>query len=98
MGLSLQQNLIPSNNEDAMNPSYIAFNMVLPTTSSRTVPSMSVPSATLWPQDTSLSTVTPNLALSPDTTTLVTLEAPLMSMSEVIPQMYNGDNVTDAFI
>jgi len=94
-GHSFQENPVPSDNDDAKDLSFAASNAVPPTTSSRTVPSTSFPSATLWPQDTLLYDVVPDPTSSLTTTPVMTLETPPILKSEVAPQMYNGGIVTE---
>jgi len=62
--------------------------------SNRTVHCGSAPSATLQPLDISPLPALLALVPSPDITPLA-VAAPQMLMTEVVPQMYNGGNVTE---
>ena len=64
-------------------------------TLNKTVPSGSVPSATSRPLDNSPLPALLAPFVSQDTTRLLTATAPPTLKSEVVPQMYNGGNVTE---
>jgi len=63
--------------------------------SNRTVHCGSVPSATSQPLDISPLPALLTLVVSPEPTLPSTVAAPQMLMTEVVPQMYNGGNVTE---
>jgi len=72
-----------------------AFSVDPAATLNKTVPSGSAPSATSLLLAISLPLAHPAPGPFLDTTLPLTAVAPLMSKSEVAPQMYNGDNVTE---
>ena len=98
VAFSLQEGLVSLNDEHTtqeLSTTIDALSVAPFATLSWTVPSTSVPSATSTPLDTFPSDVKPILSSFQDTTPLTMKEAPLTLKSEVVPQMYNGGNVTE---